>query len=262
MSVGVSTTACKHTPVGITTHIIILPAWLVGVVESHRDILVTGFCIQHRLDGVVLPGGVYIHPVVFLRIVRNRIVDITHTLSITTMSALEGVEIHPWGFAPPFGRGVTSTRMIGHDMILVNRLDSGSQCFPNFGLDVALNIATHKPDDVGLVLITVGQERSVFLGVLHTQQTSFYQSTPDAHHTDVDAMLLCHIDDIVHVVPITINTLLIDVLEVPSVYVRQLSIDVMGRNTINCLHLNHVIACLCTTLQIPFSLCSVQTLRQ
>ena len=95
--------------------------------------------------------------------------------------------------------------MIGHQMVLVYRLDGGSQRLPNFRFDVALNVATHKPDDVGLVLVAVGQERALLHSILHTQQSCLHQSAPDAHHADVDAVLGGHIDDIVHVVPIGIG---------------------------------------------------------
>ena len=257
MAVGVSATACKHTPIGIAAHIVVLPARFVGVVQTHGDVLVGRFCVQDGLDGVVFPRGVDIHPVVLLRIVRYGVVGIAHTLSVTTMSALEGVEINPLSLAPPFCRGIAPTRMIGHQVVLVYRLDSRCQRLPNLRLDVALNVATHKPDDVGLVLITVGKERTVFLRVVHTQQTCLDQSAPNAYHSNIDTVLSRHIDDIVHVVPIAVDALAVNVLEVPPIHVRHLSIDVDSRHTVDGLHLYHVIARFGTRLQIPLGLSPV-----
>ena len=57
-------------------------------------------------------------------------------------------------------------------------------------------------------------------------------------------MLGSHIDDVIHVVPVTINALTVDVLEVPAVNVLHLTIDVIGRYTINGLYLYDVVASL------------------
>ena len=57
--------------------------------------------------------------------------------------------------------------MIGHQVVLVYRLDGGSQCLPYLRLDVTLDVATHEPDDVGFVLVAVGEEGAVLLGILH-----------------------------------------------------------------------------------------------
>ena len=55
--------------------------------------------------------------------------------------------------------------MIGHQVAVVNALDSGGQRLPYLGVDVALYVATHHPDDVGRVLVSVGQETAVSLGL-------------------------------------------------------------------------------------------------
>ena len=152
--------------------------------------------------------------------------------------------------------------MIGHQVVFVYRLNSGGECFPYLRLDVALDVATHEPDDVGLVLIAVGEEGAIFLGILDGELAVLHQSAPDAHHADVDAVVGCAVDDVIHVVPIAVDPLLVDVLEIPSVDVRHLSVDVIGGNTVDGLHLYDIIAGFRTALQIPFCLSTVKTFRQ
>ena len=262
MSVGMSTRTGKHTPIGIAAHVIVSPTGFIGVMKSHWNILVTGFCIEHGFDGIVFPRRVHIHPIVLLSIVGNRIVSIAHALPITAVSALECMEIKPCCLTPPLGRRIAATRMIGHQVVFVYRLDGCCQCFPHLWFDITLNVATHKPNDVRPVLIAVSQERTVFLGIVHTQLAGLYQSAPDAHHTDIDAVLGSHIDDIVHVVPIAIHTFTVDILEVPTIHIRHLSIYIIGRYPVNGLYLYDVIARLGTRLQVPLSLCPIQSFRQ
>ena len=152
--------------------------------------------------------------------------------------------------------------MIRHEMVLVYQFDGRGQRFPYFGLDIALDVTTHEPDDIGLVLVSVGEEGAILLRILHTQFTVFHQSAPDAYHSDIDAVLGGHINDIVHVIPVAIDTFAIDVLEVPAVDIRHLTIDVIGWYTINGLYLYDVIACFGTRLQIPLNLSPVEPFRQ
>ena len=257
MAVGVTARACKHTPIGIATHVVVLPTGFIGVMKSHWDVLVTRFCIKHGLNRIIFPRRIDIHPVVLLRIVRNRIIGIAHALTIATVSALERMEIKPCCLAPPFGRGITSSRMIRHQVVLVYRLNGRSQCFPHLRFDVTLDITTHKPDDVRFVLVTVGKEGAILLGIFYAQFAILHQSAPDANHTDIDAVLTSHIDNIVHVIPIAVDALAVDVLEVPAIHVRHLSVDIISRYAINGLYLYDVIACLRTRLQIPLSLSPV-----
>ena len=117
-----------------------------------------------------------------------------------------------------------------------------------------MDVATHKPDDIGLVLITVGEEGAVFPGSLHTQLTVLYQSAPDTHHTDIDAVLLSQVDDVVEMIPVAVTS-----GRFRWQRVRRLTVDVIGRHPVDYLYLYHVVALLTTTLQIPFGLCTVQT---
>ena len=103
MTIGMTAGTGKDTPIGIAANIIILPALLVRIVQSLRNILVAWFGIEHRLDRFVCPGRIHIHPVVFLGIVRDRIILVAHTLTILAVTTLEGMEIEPFRLAPPFG---------------------------------------------------------------------------------------------------------------------------------------------------------------
>ena len=55
--------------------------------------------------------------------------------------------------------------MIRHQMVVVDALDGVCQRLPHLGMNVALYVATHHPDDVGRVLVSVGQETAVSLGL-------------------------------------------------------------------------------------------------
>ena len=205
MAVGVAATAGKHAPIGITPHVAGLPVGFGLVVQSHGDILVGGLGIEHGFDGFVGPRGVDIHPIVLLGIVGDGVVGIAHALAVSAVTALEGVEIHPGGLAPPFGRGIATSGVIGHQVVMVDGLDTGGEGIPYLGLDVALDVAAHEPDDVGLVLVTVGEEGAVFFGLVDTQFAVLHQSAPDAHHADIDAILPCQVDDVVEVVPVAVR---------------------------------------------------------
>ena len=262
MAVGVAATAGKHAPIGITPHVAGLPVGFGLVVQSHGDILVGGLGIEHGFDGFVGPGGVDIHPVVLLGIVGDGVVGIAHALAVSAVTALEGVEIHPGGLAPPFGRGIATSGVIGHQVVMVDGLDTGGEGIPYLGLDVALDVAAHEPDDVGLVLVTVGEEGAVFPGLVDTQFAVLHQSAPDAYHADIDAILLCQVDDVVEVVPVGVRCHTVPVPMCDWQRVRGLAVDVDGGYGIDDLYLYHVIALLATTLQVPFRLGTVQTLGQ
>ena len=151
--------------------------------------------------------------------------------------------------------------MIGHQVVLVYRLDSCCQCFPYLRLDITLDVTTHKPNNIRFILIAVSEERTIFFSVFNTQLAVLDQSAPDTYHTDIDTILVGKVDDIVQMVPIAINTLLVDILEVPTIYIRHLSIDVIGRYSVNDLYLYHVVASLPTALQIPLRLGPVESFR-
>ena len=163
MSVGMTAAAAKHAPVGITANIAGFPVRLVGIVQPLRNLLVAGLGIKYRLDGIICPGRVYIHPVVFFGILWYGVILVTHALVVTTMSALECVEVNPLSLAPPLGRCVASAWVIGHKVVLVYLLYACSQSFPNLGFYVALNVAPHEPHYVRTILIAVSQESSVSL---------------------------------------------------------------------------------------------------
>ena len=147
-------------------------------------------------------------------------------------------------------------------MFFVYRLNSIRQCVPYLRFDVTLNISTHKPDDIGPILIAVSKECAVLLGICHTQFSILDQTTPDTYHSYIYTVLLGQVDNIVQMVPIAIDSLLVDIGEVPPVNIRGLSVDIISWHTINDLYLYHIIPCFTATLKIPLRLGSVQTLWQ
>jgi hypothetical protein len=64
MAIGVPATACKHTPIGITTHITGLPYTLIRIVKPFGNSFIDGFIVNDRFRGFVGPGGIHI-PVTF-----------------------------------------------------------------------------------------------------------------------------------------------------------------------------------------------------
>ena len=262
MSIRMSEGTCEHRPIGIAAHVGSLPAGFVLIVKTHRDILIRRFSIDHRFDWTIGPCRVHIHPVVLFGIIRDWIVFVTHPLTILAVSALEHMEIHPRRLCPPLGRSVSPTRMIGHQVVLVDSLDGSGQGIPLSRVDIALDVTTHDPDDIGLILIAVGQESTIELRLFHVHQSCLHQSTPNGHHTYIYTILCSGIDDIVHVVPVAIDTLLVDFREVPSIRVRHLSVMIIGRYAVDHLYLYHIISGLPTTLEIIGSLSPVCAFRQ
>lgn len=96
--------------------------------------------------------------------------------------------------------------MIGHEMIVIDALDAGSERLPHLWVDITLDIATHHPDDIRRILIAVGKELSVCLSLLCIDILSLYLRTPDGYHADVDAVHLGKFDDVVEMIPIAVDT--------------------------------------------------------
>ena len=95
--------AGKHAPVGVAAHVGRLPEAFCRIVEALGYSLVDGLVVDDWLQGLVGPGGVDVHPVVFLRIVGDGIVLVAHALAVAAVPALKGVEVYPRGLAPPVG---------------------------------------------------------------------------------------------------------------------------------------------------------------
>ena len=155
------------------------------------------------------------------------------------MPTLEGVEVYPRCLTPPFSRGVATTWMISHQVILIYPLDGGSKSLPHFSLNISLNISANNPNNVWTVFVTIGQETTINLSLFYREFASLYHSTPDAHHTDVDATLLGLIDNVVHMVPVTIVGF---GQQISLLVVRGLPIDVHRGHIVQHLYLSHVIA--------------------
>ena len=258
MAIGVSATACKHTPVGITTHITGLPDTLIRIVESFGYALIDGLIVNDGFRGFVGPGGIHIHPVIFFRIVGYGIGFVVHALTIFAMPALEGVEVNPGCLTPPSGGCIATTWMIGHQVVVVYRLDGGGERLPYVSLHITLYITTDDPDDIWAVFVAVGEKTSVGLRLLYREFASFYHPTPDTHHTDIDTALFGLTDDVVHVIPITIVGL---GQQIPLLIVRGLPIDVYRGYIVQHLHLGHVIASVTCLIQVIRYFLTVQSFR-
>ena len=129
-------------------------------------------------------------------------------------------------------------------------LYAASQGVPHFGFDVALNVSADYPNDVGSIFVTFTQELAVGLGFFHTHQSRFYQPAPDAYHADVDAVAFGGLYDMVHVVPVSVDAFLVDVLEVESVGVRHLPVGIECRYAVYGLHLHDIEAGFAASSQV------------
>ena len=98
--------------------------------KSLRDILVGRLAVDDGFHLVAFPGKVHIAPVVFLGIVLDGVVAVAIALSVTAVSALEHVEIHPFTVGKPTGRGGATTWMEGHHVVGISLADSPCQCVP------------------------------------------------------------------------------------------------------------------------------------
>ena len=149
--------------------------------------------------------------------------------------------------------------MIGHEMVVVNTLDAGSERFPHLWVDITLDIATHHPDDIRRILIAVGKELSVCLSLLCIDILSLYLRTPDSYHADVDAVLFGKFDDVVEMIPIAVNTCWVCLRQIPTGRERLLSVDIKRRCAVHHLDENSIKSRYTAFLKIILCLGSIQT---
>lgn len=152
--------------------------------------------------------------------------------------------------------------MIGHEMVVVNTLDAGSERLPHLWVDIALDIATHHPDDIRRILIAVGKELSVCLSLLCIDILCLYLRTPDGYHADVDAVLFGKFDDVVEMIPITVNTSGVSLRQIPTGRERLLSVDIKRRCAVHHLDENGIKSRYTAFLKIILCLGSIQTFRK
>ena len=150
--------------------------------------------------------------------------------------------------------------MVGHEVVVVNRLYGSGQRIPHFGMYVALDVTAHYPHYVLAVLIAVGQETTVGLCLLYVHPPRLYHAAPDADHAHEDAAAAGLVNDIVHVVPITVDSRAVDAVEVEPVGHRHLSIGVKGRYAIYHLHLHDIVTGSSQTVEIIGCLVAVEPL--
>ena len=91
-------------------------------------------------------------------------------------------------------------------MIRVVLLDGTCQRIPYLRTTVTTDITTDHPDNVRFILIALAQELTIGSGFLHIHPAQL--RTPDTVHGDIDTVAGSHIDDIIHVFPIAIDTFL------------------------------------------------------
>ena len=151
------------------------------------------------------------------------------------------MEVYPRCLAPPFSRCVASAWVVSHEMVVVDRLDSRCQCVPYLWVNVALDVTTHNPDDVFLVLVSVGKELAVSLRLLGIYVSILNLGAPYRHQSNVYSVFLCRVDDVVEVIPVRVNTVRVSLRHIPSGRVRLLSIDIVSRYTVEYLHLNDIV---------------------
>lgn len=91
ISIGMSERTGKNRPICITSYIICCPTTFFRIVQSVRNPFITGFSIQHRLQGLLGKTCFHIAPVVFCYITISRIISITFGLPVTAMSTYRNI---------------------------------------------------------------------------------------------------------------------------------------------------------------------------
>ena len=258
MTVCMSERTGKYRPVSIPAYIIVFPEQFILIMQAMRNFFVNRFTVNHGFHRLHGQATLYETPVIFFRIFFDRIITVSETLSVAAVSALKHVEIQPGSIVKPSSRSCSSTRMECHQVILVDSFDRSGQSFPFSGFHIATDVSADKPDNVRFVLITFCQKLTVCFCLVNSHFTPVHRTSPNTDHTNIQTLLCCCTDNIIHVIPITVYTFLIDVFEVISVNHRILSVDIHRWNIIQCLNLNHIISAAFTLFQIIFGFIPVQ----
>ena len=222
----------KNRPICITSYIICCPATFFRIVQSVRNPFITGFSIQHRLQGLLGKACFHIAPVVFCYITIGQIISITFGLPVTAMSTLEHIKVEPVGIIEPGCRHGSTKWVESHQMVLIDGTNCTCQGFPNFCFHIASCISSDYPHYIRIVLISFGKEGSVCFRFFYIHLPTSYQSSPDTYHTYIYTFAFSRTDDIIHMVPITIYSFFINMAEIESVRHGILSIDIHRGNSI------------------------------
>ena len=121
-----------------------------------RYFFVRRFAVENRFHGSFCQRTLYVAPVVLFGVFGDRIVLIVAALSIASVSALEHVEVEPFGIVVIIGRCRSSPGVKGHKVVGVVGFYGTGQSMPYFRFYIALNISADDPDDIGRIFVPVG----------------------------------------------------------------------------------------------------------
>ncbi|MPM62472.1 hypothetical protein SDC9_109344 [bioreactor metagenome] len=92
--------------------------------QALRNFLVDRFTVNNRFQRFLGKASVHKTPVIFLGILFNGVITVTIALTVTTVSALEHVEVQPLSFVKPHSRCGTTPRMESHQVVFINCTDA------------------------------------------------------------------------------------------------------------------------------------------
>src|SRR5574344_1300705 len=125
-------------------------------------------------------------------------------------------------------------------------------------MNITAQVSSYHPNDIRKVFVTLAQKFSISLCLLRIDGPGLHLRTPDTDHGYVDTVLFGSANDIVHMVPISVDALPINIFEIITVGHRVLSVNIDGRNGIHGLHLYHIEAGLVAISQIECDLVTVK----
>ena len=120
ITVSMPERAGENRPISVTPYVMIFPSQLVFVMQAMRDFFVDRFSVDDGLQRSCCETTFCIAPVIFFRIFFNGILFISQTLSVTAVSALKHIEVHPGSISEPFCRSHSASRMKRHKVFLID----------------------------------------------------------------------------------------------------------------------------------------------
>ena len=151
--------------------------------------------------------------------------------------------------------------MESHQMTFVYAADTVCQRIPYLRLIITADIPSYHPNNIRLILVTFCKKLTVCHGFFFIHQPLFHGSSPNTYHPYIDAPWSGTFNNIVHVIPISINPFAVDIFEIKTVCHGILAVNIHGRHTVQYLHLHHVISGILALIQIVRNLVTIQALR-